>query len=222
MKELQAIVGCLSYIAQRTRTDILYYVNAIARYTLYPHKNVFKMCYRMLEYLGKTKNECLEIRRCEKRIPELVVYTDASFAMQPKYKSQVGFIIYFNGNPVWAKSSTAKLTAQSSTEAELFAASLAHNTSIMIKRVLEFMGEKVETIRMLSDSDSMIMLIKQEYTKMRTKFVGIRLESIKDTVNTGEMVINHVAGEMNVADILTKPALSKVFENHRRKLMGCW
>ena len=84
------------------------------------------------------------------------------------------------------------------------------------------MGEKVETIRMLTDSDSMIMLIKQEYTKMRTKFVGIRLESIKDTVNTGEVVINHVAGEMNVADILTKPALSKVFENHRRKLMGCW
>ena len=75
---------------------------------------------------------------------------------------------------------------------------------------------------MLSDSDSMIMLIKQEYTKMRTKFVGIRLESIKDTVNTGELVINHVAGEMNVADILTKPALSKVFENHRRIFMGCW
>ena len=92
----------------------------------------------------------------------------------------------------------------------------------MIKRVFEFMGETVETIRMLSDSDCLIMLFNQEYIKMRTKFVTIRLESIKDTVNTGEMVINHVSGEMNVADILTKPALSKVFESHRQKLMGCW
>ena len=49
VKELQAIVSCLSYIAQRTWTDILYYANAIAWYTFYPHKNVFKMCYRMLE-----------------------------------------------------------------------------------------------------------------------------------------------------------------------------
>ena len=142
--------------------------------------------------------------------------------MQPKQESQVGYIIYFNGNPVWAKSSTAKLAAQSITQVEMFAASLAHNTSIMINRVLEFMGDKVDIIRMLSDSHSMILLIKQEYTKMATKFVGIRLESIKDTVNTGEMVITHVAGEMNVADILTKPALSRVFENPRGKLMGCW
>ena len=42
VKELQAIVGGLSYIAQRTGTDILNYVNAIARYTLYPYKNVFR------------------------------------------------------------------------------------------------------------------------------------------------------------------------------------
>ena len=114
--------------------------------------------------------------------------------MQSTYKSNVVFIIYFNGNHVWAKSSSANLPAQSSTETKLFAASLANNTSVMMKRVLEYMGEKAETIGMLSDSDSMIMLTKQEYTMMRTNFVGIRLESIKDTVDTGEMAINHVAG----------------------------
>ena len=113
------------------------------------------------------------------------------------------------------------MTAQSSTEAELFAASLVHDTSIMIKPVLDFMGEKVDTIRILSDNDLMIMLIKQEYTKLRTKFVWIWLESMKDKVNTGKMVTTHVAGEMNVVDILMKPALSSVFENHRQKLMGC-
>ena len=121
-----------------------------------------------------------------------------------------------------AKCNTAKLTAQSSTEAELFATSLAHNTSITIKRVLEFMGENVKTIRMISDNDSIIMSNKDEYTEMRTKFVEIRLESIMDTVNTAEIVINHVAGEMNVADLLTKLAVSKVLENYRRKLMCCW
>ena len=91
----------------------------------------------------------------------------------------------------------------------------------MIKRVLEFLGEKIDSIRKFSDSDSMIMLIKQESTKMRKKFLGIRLEWIKNTVTTGEMAITHVTREMNVADILTRPDLSRVFENDPRKLMGC-
>ena len=37
----------------------------------------------------------------------------------------------------------------------------------MIIRVLKSMGERVETIRMLSDNDKMIMFFEQEYIKMR-------------------------------------------------------
>ena len=67
-----------------------------------------------------------------------------------------------------------------------------------------------------------MMLTKHESTKMRTKFVGIRLESIKDTVNTVKMVNTHVAGIMNIVDILTMPALCNFFGNYGQKLLGCW
>ena len=43
---------------------------------------------------------------------------------------------------------------------------------------------------------------------MRTKFDGIRLEQLMHTINTGETVIINIAGEMNVGNILKKPALS--------------
>ena len=71
--------------------------------------------------------------------------------------SLVRFTIFVNSNPVMGNSTTAQLTAKSSTKAHLFVLVIAHNTSIMIKRGLEFMREKVETIQMGNDSDSMIM-----------------------------------------------------------------
>ena len=89
----------------------------------------------------------------------------------------------------------------------------------MINRVFEFKSGKVETIQMLGDNHSMMMFTKQEYIKKETKFVRIRLESLKDRKNTSEMASSHVAGKMNVRNIFTHPALIILFGNYRPILM---
>ena len=145
---LPAIVGCLNWIALRTRPDIAWATSRAASLITHDPDSAADTCFirvkHMCEYLHHTLSYTL---RCVPIPPQsknkLWVLRDASFAPTGE-KSQQGVVVYHGiasnqrkgGNLVQWRSSRQDLIAKSTCEAELIASSEAlqqgENISIVI------------------------------------------------------------------------------------------
>jgi hypothetical protein len=54
----------------------------------------------------------------------------------------------------------------------------------------------------------------------RTKHLNIKYHFFRQFVTKGILIVEHIAGALQVADILTKSLEVMTFQKHRRKIMG--
>lgn len=85
---MQKVIGLVSYVSQKYRYDILYYVNILAQHTLYPSKQVKQLTHQLVQFLWNTREkELIWHKHKNDEINVLSTITDASFAGQPDFKS---------------------------------------------------------------------------------------------------------------------------------------
>ena len=65
------------------------------------------------------------------------------------------------------------------------------------------------------------MIAKGRATSERTRHVNIRYFFVKDRVDAGEIVIEHMPTHLMIADILTKPLQGELFKRMRDALLNC-
>jgi hypothetical protein len=85
-----------------------------------------------------------------------------------------------------------------------------------MKHVLEDLGESVNTIQLLGDSRS--AQVVAESGSKRAKYIDIRYHHMQEQIRAGEICLEHVSGDENTADILTKPLPKHLFHKHRKNL----
>ena len=66
------------------------------------------------------------------------------------------------------------------------------------------------------DNKSAVMLVKNPVFHQRSKHIDVRYFFVRDRVNDGELTVEHVSSEFQLADILTKPLCGEKFV----KLLG--
>lgn len=71
---------------------------------------------------------------------------------------------------------------------------------------------------MFEDNQSAIAVASNTESK-RGKSIDIRYHSVREAVKKGEVKLEYVRSEDNVADILTKPLGAQAFNNIRRKIV---
>lgn len=54
----------------------------------------------------------------------------------------------------------------------------------------------------------------------RTRHIAIRYFFIKDRIDSGEVMVEHLGTDLMLADILTKPLQGELFQRMRAGLMG--
>ena len=72
---------------------------------------------------------------------------------------------------------------------------------------------------LFTDNLPNVMNIKNQSTSGRTRHIDLRFNFISDQVSKGTIAVIHIPGEINPADLLTKPLPAPRFHDFRNKMM---
>ncbi|KAK2978722.1 hypothetical protein RJ640_004245 [Escallonia rubra] len=108
--------------------------------------------------------------------------------------------------------------ALSTTEAEYMAVGACCAQILWMKQTLLDFGLKYDHIPILCDNTSAIDLTKNPIQHSCTKHIEIKHHFIRDPVQKGDIVLDFVDTNHQIADIFTKPLDSKKFTALRREL----
>ena len=118
-KEYQSMVGSLIFLVNCTRFDIAHAVMQVARHMSSPTTASAASAKRILRYLQKTPSLAITYKRDSNF--DITCYSDASYAQGPSSKSITGSMVFLSGGLIYFGSNVQRITAQSTSEAELIA-----------------------------------------------------------------------------------------------------
>ena len=90
---------------------------------------------------------------------------------------------------------------------------------LWLKQQLLNFDVKLDHIPIFCDNTSAINLTKNPVLHSRTKYIEIRHHFLRDHVEKGDVVFEHVDSTNQLADIFTKPPATKPFFHIRRELV---
>jgi hypothetical protein len=207
------IVGSLLY-AQRTRPDITFAVNQLARYLHDPKSSHFTGAKRVLRYLRGTNDKCIVMTD---KNGKLEAFSDSTFAEPPDRKSTTGYTLFLSGLPVSYASKRQPIIARSTAEAEYYALGSCTNEVLVARYILQEIHPNLvsEPTTIYVDNQSTIAMATTFTTKSRT--IDVQYKSVMDYVNK-DIILKYISTNENPADMFTKP-LSQI--KHERFTMMC-
>ena len=220
-------IGSIMYAMNCTRPDVAFALSVTCRHQKNPGVKHWAAVKMILKYLRRTKDYFLVFGGQ----PELIAsgYVDAGFQSDPDdYKSQTGYVFVLNGGAISWKSSKQATIADSATESEYITASEAAKEAVWLSEFLKELGvvPNVGPLKVYCDNTGAVAQAKEPRSTNRNKHVPRKYHVIRELVARGEVSIERVPTEDNVADPFTK-ALSSAkhvrhFENVGIRHMGDW
>jgi hypothetical protein len=133
-------------------------------------------------------------------------YSNADCAGDVKTrKSTSGAVCLHMGSTVSWLSCRQKSVALSTTEAKFISASEASKEVIWLKRLWTDIAELTSVPTLFVDNMSAVKRVKNPVFHQRSKHVDVRYFYIRDRTNDGELTVEHVSSESQLADVRTKP-----------------
>lgn len=200
-------VGALSYLMTSTRPDIAYAVSVVSRKLDKPSREDIVTVKRVLRYLKGTMNEGIVYRPGSAH--NLECYSDADHGGdRDTARSTSGILCLYAGGAIAWQSKLQSTVAISSTEAEIVAASEAAREAIWLKKVLKDLnGDRhaPQTILFVDNESAIKLASNPTEFHQRTKHIRIRSFFIRECVKDHSVILSHVKGTGQIADMLTKP-----------------
>jgi hypothetical protein len=203
------LLGCLMFIASRSRPDIAYSVTSLSQFCENPAKSHWNKLKNVLSYLSSTKELGLEYTK--KDLPlQLVAYVDANWAGDPENRrSWSGYCIFLNGLLFGWRVTKQTCVAQSPMEAEFIAMSEVAKEVKYVQTVLSQLETiftfKIDKPIIYCDSASAIAFTKNRVENVKTRYIDLKYMFVRDLYEKGWFDIRHVSTKENIADIFTKP-----------------
>jgi len=232
----RSAVGQLNYLTGTTRPDLMVATHQCARFSADPRLQHEQAVKRIVRYLKRTSDKGLILKPDTSRGLECNV--DADFAGgfnkltsddPSTCYSRTGYIVWYAGCPIIWQSKMQTTIALSTTEAEYIALSTALRDVIFVMNLLrELVSFGVTLIKatpkikckVFEDNVGALELAKTPKMRPRTKHIAIQYHHFRKEVEDGNITIQHVRSEEQVADIATKPLPFQLFSHLRYKLMG--
>ncbi|KAI3742955.1 hypothetical protein L1987_60654 [Smallanthus sonchifolius] len=216
--DYRRLIGSLRYLLH-TRPDLGYSTGILSRFMEKPRISHFKAMKQVLRYVKGTVGYGLKFRRGGDG--KLLGYSDSSHGLDVEdRKGTTGMVFYYSNNLVTWASQKQQTVALSSCEAEFMAATAAACQSLWLRNLVsDLTGEKAQQVTLLVDNVSAIALMKNPVFHGRSKHIDTKYHFIRECVEQGQIHVQHVSGELQKADILTK-ALPRVKFGEMRALMG--
>jgi hypothetical protein len=165
------IVGSLMYAMLATRPDLAPALSIVSKYLEKPKPTHIKLVQHILQYLKANPNLSLHY---QSRGPiELTCFADASYANDEQYKSRSRYCYLIGDSLVSWYSGTQSVIAQSSAEAEFYAAVSAANECLWMKQLLKELGFEREKAPIFEDNQAFLALTKNPADYKRTKHTSL-------------------------------------------------
>lgn len=203
------LLGCISFIANRTRPDLSYAVNIFSQFQNNPGMTHWCGLLKLLGYIAYTKDIKLELS-CNKNC--IITYTDADFATNRDDRTSLGGqLILLDKSPIAWRTFKEKCVSLSTMEAEFVAMTEAAKELLWFDRVLcecinkRLISKRKEQSLLCVDNQATIDFVKSPIENYHTKHIDVKLFFIRDLVYKDVFCVKYVRSKNNLADIFTKP-----------------
>ena len=215
----RAAIGALMYAAKMTRPDILFALIAASRYCQNPGKAHWAAVKRILSYLSGTVNYGICYGGTSRDM-RLEGYSDSDLGGCPDTRrSTSGLLFTLNGGPVAWTSHLQKPIAQSTSEAEYYAAGHASREIVWLRELLKQLGfEQLGPTPLMCDNKSTILMILNPVFHERTKHIGLKYHFIRQQLKSRTIEMVSVPTDDQLGDILTKPLAAGKFNLNRSRI----
>jgi hypothetical protein len=216
-------IGALMWLANRTRPDIAFAVNVLARYTSKPTARHWSGVKRIFRYLSKTSDYGILYKRGTKW--DIEGFADAGFKSDPNTaKSQGGYAFIAGNGAISWKSKKQTRVATSTAHAELLALYEGGREAAWLWRLRTFiegstgLSGKVPPIVIHEDNEACITQVQKDFIRTdATKHLDPMHHAWIIQEQGETLQVKPVSSQENVADIFTKALPSEV---HRRHVKG--
>ena len=181
------------------------------------------MALRILRYHRRTRSLCLRLGGYS---PLLFAFTDADWGgddVHPldSFRSTSGGVAFFGHGPISWLSSLQRCTAKSSVESEFRAVSTFTDTVLWLRMFLTELGfRQLAPTPVLMDSKGAIASCYNPVNQKKLRHIEIHIHSVRERVLEGLITPVWLPGELEVADIFTKPLKPPLFKKFRDILFG--
>ncbi|XP_071719548.1 secreted RxLR effector protein 161-like [Rutidosis leptorrhynchoides] len=213
-------IGSIMYAMKCTRPDVSFALNMTSRYQQNPGDCHWTAVKNILKYLRNTKDMFLVYGGFDEL--SIKCYTDASFETdRDDSRSQSGYFFVMNGGAVDWRSSKQSTTAMSTTESEYIAASEAAQEAVWIRKFISGLGvvPSIENpMDMYCDNTGAIVIANEPGVLRGAKHILRKFHYIREVIERGDVRIQRVPTEDNLADPFTKPMSCTKHVEHSRNI----
>jgi hypothetical protein len=148
--------------------------------------------------------------------------SDSDYAANKDDRRSIsGGVVYLEECPITFRSSTQKFVTLSVTEAESAAGVMVAQDMLYVYRLLDSIGLSVELPMLLEmDNQGAVDLANNWSVGGRTRHVDVRNHFLRELKDEGPIVVKHVPGDDNEAEIFTKNTAVPVFNKHILNFVG--
>jgi hypothetical protein len=215
-KVYRSMIGSLLYLCA-SRPDIMLSVCMCARFQADPKEIHLRAVKRIMRYLVNTPYFVLWYPRGSTF--DLIEYSDADYAgCKVDRKSTSGTCQFLGRSLVSWASKKQNSVALSTTEAEYIATGHCCAQLLWMRQTLRDYGYKLSKVPLLCDNESAIRMADNPVEHSRTKHIDIRYHFLRDHQQKGDIAIDHVSTQNQLANIFTKPLDEKTFCRLRSEL----
>ncbi|GFV26105.1 retrovirus-related Pol polyprotein from transposon TNT 1-94 [Trichonephila clavipes] len=176
------LIGSLSFIAIRTRPDIMYAVNVLSQFQANPGIKHLNCLLRLLGYLKYTQE--YELKRSKVKSLKLRCYSDSDFATNRDDRvSMGGFITFIDETPISWRTFKQKIRL-STMEAEYVSLTEAAKEFIRLKNVINNKSLNLELSEnvMFCDNQAAISFSNSPVENYRTKHIDVRYHFLRNLI----------------------------------------
>lgn len=213
--------GKLRYVADRTRPDILVALGEVSTGGAEsPSDEHIMVMNRMKCYLNTTIHETLDLGGSDPI--ELFGYCDAAYVTVGNCKSRLGSCVFLNrsSGAISCVSRNDNTVSHSSTEAEIKAIDMICREIVYFRSILSFLGyTQVNPTKVYVDNKSAIELCRTLKVRHNVRHINVRINYIRELINSRVIELVFVPTKFNVADVLTKALCIQVHNQHVQVLL---
>ncbi|UYV78903.1 hypothetical protein LAZ67_17000189, partial [Cordylochernes scorpioides] len=215
------LIGSLLYLANLSRPDMTFAVTKLAQFCSNPGERHWQAAKHILRYLQATKNVSLIYKRGS---DDILAFSDSDWANDiDDRRSTSGSAVTINGCLVSWRSKKQNCVSLSTMESEYIALAQTTKEILWIAQILEnlkCLTNASRPITIFCDNRAAIEFSKNNIENNRSKHIDIRYHYIREKVNSGDIHVNYISTNDNLADIFTK-GLKRTAHQNACAAMNC-
>ncbi|UYV75740.1 hypothetical protein LAZ67_13001182 [Cordylochernes scorpioides] len=196
-------------------------VTKLAQFCSNPGERHWQAAKHILRYLQATKNVSLIYKRGS---DDILAFSDSDWANEiDDRRSTSGSAVTINGCLVSWRSKKQNCVSLSTMESEYIALAQTTKEILWIAQILEnlkCLTNASRPITIFCDNRAAIEFSKNNIENNRLKHIDIRYHYIREKVNSGDIHVNYISTNDNLADIFTK-GLKRTAHQNACAAMNC-